>query len=57
MEKLEEGVWGSVRQKNEVESQGKGYKSVVRPATMNRDDTYEANMQEKKVDVTDMIML
>ena len=58
MEKLEEGIGNSVRPKNTFESQGKIYKTVVRPAMMYSADTWAVNKaQEKKLDVAEMRML
>ena len=56
METLEEGIKDSVRPKNKLESQGKVYKTVVRPAMMYRAETWAVKKaQEKKLGVAEMM--
>ncbi len=58
MEQLEEGIGDPVRPKNKFESQGKVYKTVVRPAMMYGAKTWAVKKaQEKKLDVAEMRML
>ena len=54
MGKLEEDIGDSVRPKNKFESQGKVYKTVVRPAMMYSADTWAVKKaHEKKLDVAE----
>ena len=57
MEKLEEGIGDSVRPKNKFESQGKVYKTVVRPAMMYGAETWAVKKAQEKLDVAEMRML
>ena len=58
MEELEESVWSVVRQENEREDQGEGYRTVVRPALLYGAETWALKKaQEKKLEVAEMRML
>ena len=58
MEQLEEGIGDPVRPKNKFESQGKVYKTVVRPAMMYGAETSAVKKaQETKLDVAELTML
>ena len=58
MEKLEEGIGDSVRPNNKFDSQGKVYKTVVRPAMIYSVEAWAGKKaQEKKLDVPEMRML
>ena len=47
-EELEESVWSVVRQENERENQGKGVRTVVRPALMYGAETWALKKAQEK---------
>ena len=51
-------VWRVVRQENEREDQGEGYKTVVRPAVVYGAETWALKKaQEKKLEIAEIGML
>ena len=51
-------VWSVVRQENEREDQGEGYKTVVRPALVYGAETWALKKaQEKKLEIAEIGML